>query len=92
MMPRMHNAELIDHENIIEKIRNFDNGNTTKKRHIKSKSVYNPNPFVKYEYTHPGKFIKFEHEKNDAWSCCLSDDKNAKVRMINLINYTNFLI
>ncbi len=48
--------------------------------HNKSKS-YNPNPFIKYEYTHPGKFIKFDFEKHEAWSCCLNDDKNHVVSL-----------
>lgn len=52
---------------------------TIRKTHYKSNS-FNPNLFLKYEYYHPGKFIKFDYESHDAWSCCLNDDKNNKVK------------
>ena len=69
-LPRFE-EEKNNSENIIDKIRNIDNQLKIKKKHIKSRSLYQ-NPFVKFEYSHPGKYIKFEHETMEIWSCCIS--------------------
>jgi len=77
MLPKKK-EQLNDPKYLIEKIKNFEKEIGNKKKHFKSKSV-SQNPFVKYEYHHPGKFIKFEYEYNKAYSCCLNDDENSKV-------------
>ena len=66
---------------IIDNIRNFsklEKENLKKQHHFKSKS-YSSNHFIKHEWNHPGKFIKFEHEKSEAWSCCMASEKNYQV-------------
>lgn len=48
----------------------------------------NNNPWLKYEYFHPGKWTKMAtdldskksgDQRLDAWSCCVSTDKNSQV-------------
>ena len=45
------------------------------------------NPWIKFEYSHPGKWTKLETEidsdktgdqRVEAWSCCISTEKNSQ--------------
>lgn len=72
---------------------NYNNGHSSNLSSTRGSSieVNTSNPWMKYEYIHPGKWTKLETEKDykltgdnrvEAWSCCISTNKNSQVRFI----------
>lgn len=68
---------------------NSSNINSTRGNSLDSKTS---NPWLKYDYTHPGKWTKLATEKDykiegdnriEAWSCCISTKKDSKVSYNN---------
>ena len=52
------------------------------KPQLKKRSISQSDIFEKYEYFHPGNWIKFDFENEETWSCCLNFDFDSKVKII----------